>query len=418
MATRRAWRLTGLLLLAAALAGGGWYSGLGRSTVSTPAVLTAPVTRATIEQTVLATGTLKPARLVAVGAQVSGRITSVDVALGQKVKAGDLIAQIEQVTQRNQLRTAEAQLAATKAQLKEREANLALAERTLDRQKAMVAKNASARTDLDSAEAAVEVLQAQIEALNAQIEQGEVAIETAQANLDYTRITAPIDGTVLAVISQEGQTLNANQAAPTIVILGQLDQMTVRAEISEADVVNIKAGQEVRFNILGEPNRSYEAKLDYVEPAPDSIRNDSTINTTSSSSSSTSTAAIYYNGVFTVPNPDEKLRTYMTAQVYIVLGRADNVLTVPFSALGGRDSAGAYRLRVQDPDGQIEMRKVTIGLTDKINAEVISGLSEGERVVTGEAGAGRPSFAGSGGGPGGGPGGGGGRRGGPSPMGF
>ncbi len=399
---KRVLRNIGLLLVLAALIAGGWFYRSNATTSDTPSVLTAPVLRGTIEQTVLATGTLKPSRLVAVGAQVSGRITSVDVTLGQKVKAGDQIAQIDSVTQKNQLRTAEAQLAATKAQLKETEANLALARRTLARQQAMVAKNASARTDLDSASAAVDVLLAQIEALNAQIEQSQVAIETAQANVDYTHITAPIDGTVLSVVSQEGQTLNANQSAPTIVILGQLDQMTVKAEISEADVVNIKAGQDVWFNILGAPEQRYEAKLDYVEPAPESIRTDSAIDSSSTTSSS-STSAIYYNGVFTVPNPEERLRTYMTAQVYIVLGRAENVLTVPFAALGTKDASGAYSLRVRTKSGQIETRKVTVGLTDKVNAEVLSGLSEGERVVTGEASAAGASSGSS-------------RRGGPPPM--
>ncbi|MDN3711055.1 HlyD family efflux transporter periplasmic adaptor subunit [Paracoccus cavernae] len=231
-----------------------------------------------------------------------------------------------------------------RAQRTEREANLSLAERTFARQQEMVARNASTRVDFDSAGEQVEVLKAQIEALDAQIIQGEVAIETARANVGYTKITAPIDGTVLAIVSQEGQTVNASQAAPTIVILGQLDRMTVRAEISEADIVRIRPGQEVWFNILGEPGKRYGASLETVEPAPESIRNDSSIST-SASGTSTSTAAVYYNGVFTVPNPEQALRTYMTAQVYIVLGRAENVLTVPFSAVTvtptGRQGGGA-----------------------------------------------------------------------------
>lgn len=386
---------------------GGVFYWRGQPEAATPTVITAEVQRGTVEQTVLANGMLKPARLVAVGAQASGRITSVNVALGQEVQEGDLIAQIDSVTQMNALRTTQAQLANTKAQLKEKEANLALAERTLDRQKTMLARKAAAQTDFDSAESQVEVMRAQIEALHAQIEQGEVAIETAQANVAYTRITAPIAGTVLAIVSQEGQTVNANQAAPTIAVLGQLDRMTVRAEISEADIVNIHPGQNVWFTILGEPNQRYEAKLDTVEPAPESIRNDSSINTASTSSTNSATA-IYYNGVFTVPNPDLRLRTYMTAQVNIVLGRAENVLTIPASALGGKDRSGSYRVRVQGADGQVESRQVSVGLNDKVTAEITQGLSEGERVVTGEAGASRSGMAGGGGG----------MRRGPGPMGF
>lgn len=380
---KRFGRVAGLMVLAM-LVIGGLYLWRADSSAQTPTVMTAPVTRATIEQTVLANGMLKPSRLVAVGAQVSGRITSVDVELGQEVKAGDLIAEIDSVTQTNELRTSQAELANMQAQLKEREASLALAKITLERQREMVLRRASAQVDFDTAEADVSVLGAQIEALNAQIDQAKVAIENAQANVDYTRITAPIDGTVLAIVSQEGQTVNANQSTPTIVILGQLDQMTVRAEISEADVVNIEAGQPVYFNIIGEPDRRYEATLEYVEPAPESIRNDSLI-VTDSTTTSSSDEAIYYNGVFTVPNADRHLRTYMTAQVYIVLGRAEDVLTIPSSALGERDASGDYALRVQGGDGQIETRKVQIGLNDRVQAEVLSGLEEGEQVVTGEA---------------------------------
>ena len=378
-------RAFGLAIAAVVLAVAGAVFFQDGSGAQTPTVITAPVTRATVTQTVLANGILKPARLVAVGAQVSGRITSVDVKLGQQVKAGDPIAQIDSVTQLNQLRTAEAQLANTRAQLKERQASLTLAERNLERQTTMLERRALAQTEVDSAVEQVAVLEAQIEALNAQIEQGEVAIETARANVDYTRITAPIDGTVLAIVSQEGQTVNANQSAPTIVILGQLDQMTVRAEISEADIVNIKPGQDVWFNILGEPNKRYEATLESVEPAPESIRNDSVVAEAGSGSSSTSSQAVYYNGVFTVPNPDQRLRTYMTAQVYIVLGRAEDVLTVPASALGTRDGQGEQSVRVLGRGGQVELRKVTTGLSDRVSVEILSGLEEDDQVVTGEA---------------------------------
>lgn len=376
-------RLIGPVLILAIIAGGWVAFGKEQSTPSAQ-VMTMPVSRGTIEQTVLATGTLKPARMVAVGAQVSGRITSVEVALGQDVKAGDLIAQIDSVTQLNQLRTAEAALAGVQAQRSEREANLANAQRGLARQKGMLDKRAAAQVDYDNAAESVAVLQAQIKALDAQIVQSELAIETARANVGYTRITAPIDGTVLAIISQEGQTVNAMQSAPTIVILGQLDHMTVRAEISEADIVHIKPGQNVWFNILGDTRKRYESRLESVEPAPEEIRNDSAINSASTSSGSANTA-IYYNGVFTVPNPQRFLRTYMTAQVYIVLGRAQDVLTIPASALGAKGQGDSYAVRVQQADGAIVTRDVAVGLNDKLMVEVKSGLSEGDRVVTGDA---------------------------------
>lgn len=364
-------------------------------------MMTAPVTRGTIERTVLATGTLKPAKLVAVGAQVSGRITAVKVRLGDRVRQGDPVAEIDSVPQQNALRTAEAALAAAKAQRQEKEASLVLAEQTLARQKKLVLQTAVSQADFESAQAEVATTRAQIAALAAQIAEAEVAVDTARVNLGYTRITAPMDGTVLYIVSQEGQTVNAAQTAPTIIILGDLETMMVRAEISEADVVNVKAGQKLYFNIIGEPDRRYEATLEFIEPAPESITSDSAVSTSSSStsksssSSSTSSSAIYYNGIFYVPNPEGRLRTYMTAEVHIILGQAKDALTIPAAALGARQRDGSYTVRVLGEDGEVSTRPVEIGLNNKNRAEVKSGLKEGEKVVTGQLapGAAAPSAA-------------------------
>ena len=379
------YRLIVILLLLGAVATVAWLRLNDAQGADRPAVLTAPVNRGTIEQTVLAEGIVKPLRMVAVGAQASGRITAVHVSVGQQVRQGDLIAEIDSVTQTNDLRNAEASLANVRAQLASQQAQLRLAERTLERQSQMRRNLSVTQTDYDSAEEAVAVAQAQIEALGAQIAQAEIGIETARPNLDYTRITAPIDGTVLAVVSQEGQTVNSVQQAPTIVVLGQLDQMQVLAQISEADIIRVEAGQPVWFTTLGEPQRVYHATLEAVEPAPESVVNDSSLAGSSGSSSTTTSEAIYYNGHFTVPNEDGRLRTYMTAQVHIVLGRAEDVLTLPSVALGQIAADGTQTVRVQTRDGQIETRQVRIGLNDRVNAEVVEGLSEGDRVVTGQA---------------------------------
>ena len=352
--------------------------------------VTAPVTIGDIDQTVLATGTLKPVKLVALGAQASGRVVSLKVALGQKVKAGEMIAEIDSMTQQNTLRTNEAALQNTRAQRAEKEASLALAEANLARQQTTLAQKASSRADFDSAEASVKITRAQIAQLDAQIIEAEVAVETARINLGYTRIIAPIDGTVLSVVAQQGQTVNAVQSAPTIVVLGQLDTMTVRAEISEADVVRCRPGQKVYFTILGDPGRRYQANLESIEPAPESVKSDSSFTTTttsssgsSSSSPSSTSSAIYYNGIFNVPNPDGDLRTYMTAEVHIVLGEARNVLTVPAAALGVIDADGMSMVRVVDPSGAVVTRAVKIGLSNKIVAEIRHGLATREQVVIG-----------------------------------
>jgi membrane fusion protein, macrolide-specific efflux system len=362
-------------------------------------LVTAPAVIGDIERTVLATGTLKPVKLVAVGAQMSGRVVSLKVALGQRVEAGELIAEIDSVTQRNALRTSEAALRNTRAQREEKEASLMLAEANFTRQKATLAQKASSRADYDSAEANVRATRAQIAQLDAQIIEAEVAIETARVNLGYTRVTAPIDGSVLAIVTQQGQTVNAVQSAPTIAVLGQVETMTIRAEISEADVVRVKPGQKVYFTILGDPERRYHGSLAFIEPAPESIKTDSSFTSTSttsssgsssSSSTSSSSSAIYYNGIFNVPNPDGDLRTYMTAEVHIVLDEAHDVLTVPAAALGEVDAEGAYKVRVVEPSGAVATRAVKVGLNNKITAEIRSGLTVGERVVIGVTGAATP----------------------------
>jgi macrolide-specific efflux system membrane fusion protein len=350
-------------------------------------VLTAAVARGDIERSVLATGTFKPVKLVAVGAQVSGRITRLAVRLGEEIKQGSLVAEIDSTTQKNNLKTADAALANVKAQLQETEADLDNAKITLTRQQNIYANRAGAKADLDSAEASVKKIQAQIAALEAQIVEAEVTVETAQANLGYTRITAPMDGTVLAVVNQEGQTVNAAQTAPTIVVLGELSTMTVRAEISEADVVHVAPGQPVYFSIIGEPALRHDAVLKSIEPAPESITSDSSISSSSSSSgsSSTSSSAIYYNGIFDVPNANGHFRTYMSAEVHIVLASRHDVLVVPAAAVTTDRKSGKSTIRLVGADGTTSPRTIEVGESDGVNVEVLSGLAEGEQVVIGEA---------------------------------
>lgn len=373
------------------------------SSSAASSLLTATVKRGDVEQTVLATGIFKPSRLVAVGAQVSGRITAVHVKVGDTIKKDALVAEIDSVTQENSLRTAQAALDNVKAQKAQYEATLVNAELSLARYKSLVASNSGKQSDLDSAQATLDSTKAQIDALDAQIIEAQVAVETAQANLGYTRITAPMDGTVLAVVNQQGQTVNATQSAPTIVILGELSKMVVRAEVSEADVVRVKPGQAVYFNILGDPSKRYDAVLQSIEPAPESITSDSSVSTStsssSSSSSSTSTSAIYYNGIFPVDNPNGYFRTYMTAEVHIVLGQAKNVLVVSSSALPTAAKTGKVSLRVADSTGQISTKTVEIGLNDGVNAEIKSGLNEGDRVVIGDSSTATKSSSGMGGPP-------------------
>jgi macrolide-specific efflux system membrane fusion protein len=359
------------------------------SAAKKPDFVTATAALADLEQAVLATGTVQAFKQVSVGAQASGQIKSLKVALGDTVKKGQLVAEIDSLTQHNSLRNAEAALANVQAQLLVKQASLQQAELSFQREKTLLAADASARATFESADAALQTARAEVTVVQAQIAQAKLTVNTAQLSLGYTQILAPIDGVVVAIVAQEGQTVNANQTTPTIIKLARLDTITVKAQISEADVVRVKPGQKVYFTILGAPNKRYTTTLRTVEPAPDSILTDTTSTTT------TSASAIYYNGLLEVPNPDGQLRISMTAQVSIVQREAEQVLTIPSAALGersrkkgkegGQDGGQDATVRVVNTDGQAEPRKVKTGLNNNINVQILEGLAVGERVVVSEA---------------------------------
>ncbi len=394
-----------------------------------PQYITAEVSRGDIEDSVLATGDLEATKMVSVGAQVSGQVKKMYVKLGDQVKQGQLIAQIDSVRQTNDLKTAQASIKNQEAQLATKQANLTKMDAEYKRQQAMYAQDATSRAELESALASYKTAQADIASVNAQIEQSRLTLATSQENLGYTQIVAPMDGTVVAIVTEEGQTVNANQSAPTIVKLAKLDTMTIKAQISEADVMKVQEGQTVYFTTLGDSEKKRYAKLRQVEPAPDSINTE----TTSNSSSSSSTA-IYYNALFDVPNDDGKLRIDMTAQVYIILAEAKNALTVPASALqtsnrankkGKPDSSAASQsqstntnkrqqnkdsaqnsdrperleltadekalidqgkasvaiIRILQADGTAKRQQVLVGLNNRVTAQILRGLKQGDQII-------------------------------------
>ncbi|MBK0065157.1 MULTISPECIES: MacA family efflux pump subunit [unclassified Acinetobacter] len=389
-----------------------------------PQYITETVSRGDLENTVLATGTLDATRLISVGAQVSGQVKKMYVQLGDEVKQGQLIAQIDSTTQENSLKTADANIKNLEAQRLQQEANLNEKQLEFRRQQQMYAQDATSKAELESAEAAYKTAQAQIKALDAQIESGKVTRSTAQTNIGYTQIVAPTDGTVVAIVTEEGQTVNANQSAPTIVKIAKLQNMTIKAQVSEADIMKVEKGQQVYFTTLGDDKKRY-ATLRQIEPAPDSIATESS--SSSSSSSTSSSSAIYYNALFDVPNEDGKLRIDMTAQVYIVLDSVNNALLVPSSALSSRPASAQNRtqtagastpsaehkrdkdkntprlerlnlsaaqkqavedgkaslsvVRVLQADGSAQPKQVLIGINNRVNAQVIAGLKEGDQVI-------------------------------------
>lgn len=384
----RNWLIVSALVLVAGGAGGWWM--FGRS--EPPAApSTVAVARGDVQETVLATGTLEASSLVSVGAQVSGTVKTVNVALGDAIAAGDVVATIDSLDQENAVRSAEASLANLNAQKLSLEAALTQAQKTYDRNVGLTEQSLLATSELDSAEAGLASAKAALAALEAQIDQAEISVETAQLDLSRTTVTAPIAGTVVAVLVQQGDTVSAQQTAPTIIKIANLDTMLIKAEISEADVTQVEAGQKVYFTILGDPNNRIEATLRSVEPAPSSIAEDDT-------SSSSSSSAIYYNGIFEVPNPDHVLRISMTAEVTIVLEEATDALVVPVTALGGTLPDGKRMVEVYDAQsGAIKPVPVTVLLDDGVNAAIEGALEVGDEVIsTGSSGRNRDTAAASG----------------------
>jgi membrane fusion protein, macrolide-specific efflux system len=347
-----------------------------------PRLVTSPAEVADIEDTVIATGTLESSQLVSVGAQASGQIRSLKVQLGQQVQAGDLIAEIDSTTQQNTLRNAEAAIASSSAQRAIQGANLKHAELKFRRQTALLKEDATTRAELENAEVTLETTKAQIQASDAQLAQAQTSLATARANLGYTQIVAPISGTIVAIVAREGQTVNAVQSSPTIVKLAKLDTITVTAGISEADVIRVKPGQTVYFTILGDTRKRYYGKLRSIAPAPASIEQETSGR---SANSGGTTQAVYYNAIFEVPNPTGELRIAMTAQVYVVLNEAKQVLTIPAAAIGEQLPDGSYTVQVVDPEGRPQPRNITVGINNNVTAQVSAGLAAGEHVVVGEA---------------------------------
>ncbi len=347
-------------------------------TQKAPAFITATAALGDLEQSVLATGTLQAFKQVSVGAQASGQIKSLSVALGDSIKKGQLIAEIDAMKQENDLRNTQAALLSAKALLGSRQALLKQAELNFQRQKELLSGDAISRQTYEQAEATLGTTRADIKTSEAQIEQASIAADTAKVNLSYTRILAPMDGVVVALVAQQGQTVNANQSAPIIIKLALLDTITVKAQISEADVVRVKPGQKVYFTILGAPEKRYYSTLRSVDPAPDSIVTDTatTVNTAT---------AIYYNGLLDVPNSEGLLRISMTAQVYVVLNEAKGVITIPSAAIQQAGRRGPTSVRVVNAQGKAEKREVKVGMNNNVNAEILEGLAVGDKVVLSEA---------------------------------
>ena len=367
------------ILLGLAVAAGAAYYFFSSNNKQETTYLTESVTRGNVEKTVVASGSVESVNEVDVGAQVSGKITKLYVKLGQEIKKGEMIADIDSTTQINTLNTKKAALVSYQAQLKAKKTAYDVALSSYNRLSKLYTQKATSLDSLNTAKSTLDNAKAEMEAIEANIKQAEIEVNTAETNVGYTKITAPMDGTVISVPVSEGQTVNANQTTPTIVTIADLSKMKIKPEISEGDITKVKAGQEVSFTILSDNQTVYHSVIDSVDPANTTTSDSSSTSSSTSSSSSSTTSAIYYYANVLIDNPDRTLRIGMTTENNIKIANAKDVLLVSNMAIQKRD--GKNFVNVLNDKNQPEQREVETGVQNDFHTEIKSGVNEGEKVI-------------------------------------
>jgi macrolide-specific efflux system membrane fusion protein len=361
-----------IILLLISAAAGGWYYLIKQKDKPAERIF-ATVQRGSIEDLVTATGVLQPRDYVDVGAQVSGQVHRIHVEVGDEVKSGDLLAEIDPTLFMAKVDASRAQLRYQRALLNDRQAQLQLARIQRQRQQNLLAAQATTEESAQNAAAAYQSAQAQIEMLMAQIEQNESSLRADEANLSYAKIYAPMDGTVVAISARQGQTINASQQAPVLMQIADLAIMTVRTRVSEADIPRLQVGMEAYFTTLGGRNQRWYGTLYRIEPTP-TVENN----------------VVLYSGLFDVDNSNRNLLPQMTAQVFFVIAAAQDTLLLPASSLNTRlppqspsdSSGGPTTVMVLDPGGNLVERQIRVGISNRIQVEILEGLKEGEQIVS------------------------------------
>ncbi|AXI60816.1 MULTISPECIES: efflux RND transporter periplasmic adaptor subunit [Pseudomonas] len=351
----------------------------GRETLAT-----VQVTRGDIENSVTALGTLQPRRYVDVGAQASGQIQKIHVEAGDVVKEGQLLVEIDPSTQKAKLDAGRFSIENLKAQLQEQRAQHELAQQKYQRQQKLAAGGATREEDVQTARAEVRATQARIDMFQAQIRQAQASLRSDEAELGYTRIYAPMSGTVVAVGAREGQTLNAQQQTPLILRIARLSPMTVWAEVSEADIGHVKPGMTAYFTTLSGGSRRWSSTVRQILPVPPRPLEQSQ-GASPTSGRSGSERVVLYTVLLDVENTDNSLMTDMTAQVFFVSQQAQNTLTVPTAALQRSSRADWQSAQVVAANGEIQSREVRIGIRDRLRTQILEGLAEGDHVLSSPA---------------------------------
>lgn len=356
-----------LALAAAVLAVGGgvwWWAARDGDAAKW---ITAKASRGDIEDTTTALGTLQPLEYVDVGTQVSGQLRRVYVQIGDQVSQGQPLAEIDPTVYGSKVDAGQANLQNLRAQLTEKQAQAALADELFARQQRMLAANATSQESFQNAQTTQKAARAQVAQLQAQINQVQSTLRGDQANLGYTNIYAPMAGTVVSQSARQGQTLVASQQAPTIVRIADLSTMTVWTQVSEADVGKLKLGQPVYFTTLGDAERKRPSTLRQILPTPEVLNN-----------------VVLYDALFDVPNPQGDLGIQMSAQVFFVHAAAKDAVLVPAAALAQGRGKGKGDTVLVMQDGVPQARAVTVGVRNRVQAQIVSGLAEGDEVVIGQ----------------------------------
>ena len=353
---------------ATVIAAGGWYWYSAAAQKPQENLVPITVTKGTIEEVVTAQGKLEPKQYVDVGTQVSGQLKKIHVDIDDTVRKGELLAEIDPRVYQAQVEAGEAKLNSLRAQLNQQKAEAVLADQNLKRNQNLIGINAVSQQALQETESQAAVAKAQVDSINAQIQETQSNLKGSQTNLGFTKIYAPIDGTVTTLPTKEGQTLNANQTAPTIMQVANLDTMTVRAQVAEADINRLKENMPAYFTTLGDNDHRWQGTVRQIQPSPEVVND-----------------VVLFDVLIDVKNDGRQLKTGMTTQVFFILGKADDAVIVPAEVLTRRaakednQTGKAYRVTVATEKGR-EQRIIHVGLQTRTQAQVIDGLKEGERI--------------------------------------
>lgn len=326
---------------------------------------TAAVAPANIMNSITATGTIEPVTSVTVGTQVSGIVSKLFVDYNSVVKKGQVIAELDKTNLMSQLNTAKTQLATAQSQLNYQTANY-------KRYKTLFEKGLVAADDFDNAK--LSYTQAKEQVVSAKEE-----VQRAQTNLGYATITSPIDGVVLSKSVEEGQTVAASFSTPELFTIAQdLTNMQVVADVDEADIGDVKEGERVSFTVDAYPDDTFEGEVKQVRQEATTTNN-----------------VVTYEVVISAPNADLKLKPGLTANVTIYTAERKGVLSVPSKALRftpQKETVGKMKIvdaanaknKVWTIEGNsIVAHKVNIGMTDGTNTQIVGGIAEGTKVITG-----------------------------------